>query len=177
MSWILAHLLMLGSGMGIGGLGLLGFLFPAVSVPIVTAIGQWLSRRSLAEIILFAVAAVLIFDHLALLDSHRQVRADQVAIKAAGEKLTAANRNLATSQANEVGLRAAIADQNKAISDLSATSAAQQASAQKASQTAQERVQEAQATAARLRASSRSAGGASAANCDPSDTLKNQWKD
>lgn len=176
MSWIMEHLLLLGSALGLGGLGVLGFLFPAVSVPILTAIGQWLARRSLSEIILFVVVAILIFDHLALLDSHRQVRNDQAAIKAAGTALTAANANLATSEANEAGLRKAIADQNAAIAEVTAKSAAQQKAATAAENAASQRANEAEAVAQRLRAGTRSSGLKSAPACEPSDTLKQQWQ-
>lgn len=79
-------------------------------------------------------------------------------------------------RANEAVLKAALAKQSAAVAALGAKSAAEQQIAAKASQAAAERAGDAQATSERLKASSRVAPAPAASGCEPSETLKEQWR-
>lgn len=130
---------------------------------------KWLGSLDLVHALLLVVALFGAWQTFGRWSQHRH-RAEVEG------QLTAANNALITSRANVTTLKAALAKQNAAVDALGSKSAQQQKAGAQASQVAAGRANEAQATSDRLKQSSRSAGLKSAPACEPSDTLKGQWK-
>ena len=105
---------MLGSGLGLGGLGVLAAVFPQISLPILTAVGGWFARRSLSEIALFIVAGLLVWQHLSLLDAHRQLRSTEQQVVACVKARAADQAHFTTVQQEAAAQNAATVAADKA---------------------------------------------------------------
>ena len=131
------------------------------------AAGRWLTTLSAPQLLCLILALLLVADHIALVLAHRHGAKVEA-------QLAASARDLGTARANNAVLKAAVARQNAAISDLAAKSADQQKAAAKAEERALQRADVATASSRRLAASAAQPrpGGA----CEPSQALKDAWK-
>lgn len=168
---------MSGAIAGIGLRAIAGTVFGKVTGAGGSAL-KWLGSLDLVHLCLLIAVLFGGWQTVGRWSQHRHTAKVERQLSAISGQLAMARKDLATSQANETALKTAIADQNKAISDLSGQSTRQQEIAAKAQKTAAQRAAAAQAASDRLRLSARQNSGkpGAAANCEPSDTLKAQWR-
>lgn len=72
-AWLASHLWLILSGLGATGVGVLGFMFPATSVPILEAIWGWLCHRSFWQLVCLALGCVIVVQHFTSVGAHRTI--------------------------------------------------------------------------------------------------------
>jgi hypothetical protein len=171
LSFFAAHSIALIGTLGLGGIAAAGFASPpfgAVLLGCGKTIGEWLSRRSLAEIVAIVIAVALVVDHIALLASHRHAQKLET-------QLSKATVALDASRANETTLLGGIKTLNDAANNLAAKTIEEQKAVQAAAQKAAPRAAEAKNVADKLAESAKHSPAPGAA-CEPSEALKEQWQ-
>lgn len=137
----------------------------------VRAFFKWLGSLDALHVILLALAIFGAWQSFGRWSQHRHTVKVEAQLTTAANALTDARKQLVASQANEAALTKAISDQNAAIADLTR----QKAAAGKALQAATARGDAATASGARLRASVAQRPAVPAANCEPPQSVKDQW--
>jgi hypothetical protein len=138
----------------------------------------WLGSLDAKDLIAIALALFALWQTFGRWYQHRHSVKVETQLSAAVGQLNAARADLATSQANEVKLRQAIAAQNASLEALSEKSVQQQQIAAKVLGAATERADAAYAVAQRLRASAAQRGSSAATGpvCEPNEAVKEQWQ-
>lgn len=138
------------------------------------AAGTWFSHRTPLELIGVVALAIAVWQHFSLVHARHALTASQAQTTAYKAQAAQAVKALANSQANEMKLRAEIADTNKRITDQSHQLATEQDQLSQARRKGAQSIAGAKATGQRLAASSRQKP-PPGEDCGPSGAEKGKW--